>query len=226
MTQSDKKFNCWPNFTKHYSRNITVRSCCDTDSFEKIAELIYHTDKYIYPAAFGNLDNAKKILPELLNEDHSVFSKKNIKVALDGDEIVGISVILSLSNYNEISQDIIDKYKHISPNLSNVCDRYFNKMSNICFQDTPYLMCLCVDENHRGKKIGGILLKNTLIQYKDRHVKLHVLKQYDPTKEVAINPAVTLYEKLGFSISLEELGFALNPEDAPECFEMIRKKHE
>lgn len=61
---------------------IVIRRARDGDDLERIAELIYKTDAYIYPYWFENVENCKNILPNFIKQDGFIFNLKNIDVAV------------------------------------------------------------------------------------------------------------------------------------------------
>ncbi len=224
ILKEDNSLDKWWGFDKYIHDEIIVRKCTTGDNLEIIAELIYNTDRYIYPASFGSAETAKKILPKLIEKENNIFSRENIKIAIYNEKIVGVSVVLSKENYQEISVNFTDKYHSMAPQLKEVCERYFNPIAQKKYSKNPYCLCLCVDESFRGKKIGKILLIDLLVAYQDKDVTLHVLKQYDTANPSKQSPAIKLYEKLGFYIVGETKGYALKAEDAPDCLEMVRRK--
>lgn len=55
---------------------IIIRKANKNDDLERILELIYNVDPYIYPYWFKNLENCKKVLPKLILEDNFIFNMK------------------------------------------------------------------------------------------------------------------------------------------------------
>ena len=48
------------------------------EDYEAVIELVYQTDPYLYPDLFGSLENAKKIMPFLLDDKKSTWFKDYI----------------------------------------------------------------------------------------------------------------------------------------------------
>ncbi len=226
ILQEENSLDKWWGFDKYIHDEIIVRKCNSDDNLERIAELIYNTDRYIYPTAFGDVETAKKILPNLMIRENSIFSLKNVKIALYDEKIVGVSVVLGEANYQKIHPIVADRFRKIAPHFEDTCVRYFNPLTEKNYSDNPYFLCLCVDEASRGKRIGKMLLLDLLVAYQDKDITLHVLKQYDAANPSRLSPAIKLYEKLGFETIGKGKGYALKVEDAPDCFEMVRKKEQ
>lgn len=104
-------------------RKVVIRRANFNDDLERIAELIYKTDAFIYPYWFENIDNCISILPDFFKVPHFIFNLNNIDVAVDGDnnEILGIICsyknddnldfdYTELENYNERFRFTIENY--------------------------------------------------------------------------------------------------------------------
>ena len=66
-------------------KKIIIRKANKNDDLERISELIYNVDPYIYPYWFENLENCKKILPKLILEDNFIFNIETIYIAINCD---------------------------------------------------------------------------------------------------------------------------------------------
>lgn len=63
-------------------QQLADNSYSKIEDYEKLAELIYETDPYIYPAMFQNKEDAIKILAATIKRgDDNLFKKENIFVA-------------------------------------------------------------------------------------------------------------------------------------------------
>ena len=87
-------------------KQIVIRSASNNDNLERIAELIYKTDPYIYPYWFENIDNCKKMLPVLMKQDGFIFNLKNIDVAVEKDSNEILGIICSYKNSDNLNFDI------------------------------------------------------------------------------------------------------------------------
>lgn len=203
----------WFLYEKYVDSPIQIRHMQDSDSKKVVARLIYGTDPYIYPAAFGSMRGAEKALP-LLMCDHHLFAQNNIVVAEVHKKIVGIAVVLDtpFQQFIDVEQTLAacpalpDSFRH-------TCIHYFNGINaHLVEENTVYIMCLSVDRKFRKQRIGEILLKHIIHAYPDRKIKLHVLHDNES--------AVALYKKYGFQISAElQDGYAY-ASVPPKCDEM------
>ena len=75
---------------------LIIRKPTPEDNLEKIAELLYNTDPYIYPYWFETLEKCKKELPPLLLEKKFFFALDNLYITIDStnNEIIGVVCIL------------------------------------------------------------------------------------------------------------------------------------
>ena len=145
---------------------MIVRQANKDDNLEKIAELLYKTDPYIYPYWFETLENCKKELTPLLLEEKFFFNINNIYVSIIDEQIVGIVCILEKNtdldyDYTELMQKnerfayTIEHY--IKPLIEEVKDADFAYISNVC-----------VDENYRGMHIGKSMLDDVMYMFKEK----------------------------------------------------------
>ena len=58
--------------------SVRVRIMRQEDDANVVADLIYGTDEYIYPAAFGKKKMAKKVLPILISQERTVNANMNL----------------------------------------------------------------------------------------------------------------------------------------------------
>ena len=195
---------------------IIVRKASTDDDIEKIAELLYKTDKYIYPYWFGSLDNCIKELTPLLLEDKFFFNINNLYVAyLDScEEIVGLTCIVDKGvnldyNYNKLKK-INARYKFT---IENYIEGLIKEVKESEF---AYISNVCVDEEYRGRHIGNYMVNAIIDIYKDKLFKEIVLDV------VAANPgAIKLYQNLGFEQFTEIFkGFNDPKKKKPEVFSM------
>ena len=209
----------WPYFELFSSENVTIRSVIEKDDFRKIAELIYYTDEYIYPAAFKKVSIAKKVIPQLLNKDVGIFKKDNIRVAIVDNKIVGVVLMLSKKDFSTVDIATLKKEIKLLPtSFADVYEEYFNKLI-VDFnktEDNIYIACVCVDKKQRGKHIGKKLVKSIIREFPDKSLELHVLEDN--------KNAIQLYKDCGFVLSGEsEDGYAYK-EKAPVCRKMVYER--
>ena len=208
---------------------VVIKQLKDADQLKKnqledIAELIYHTDPYIYPAMFGEdsgLKNAKVILPDLISSGvDEMFKKSNLFVSIFDKEVVG--VILWCENglkWNSSRLIELATQKGVELNQDNylkASKEYFD--SN--YQDSDNGICIincCIKEKWRGLGYATNLLKSFIKEHDDECINLCVLEENQN--------AVKLYKKLGFIVIGESNGFSLETEK-PRVYEMKREEKE
>ena len=202
--------------------NVTFKQLSSNDKLtqeqlEEIADLIYETDEYIYPAFFGDKNNAKKIIPELFSNNDSMFSYDNLYLAILSNNIVGLILwnkgVLSwkddllLKVVNEKNINIPDSYKL-------VVDEYLIDYKDVDENEISILN-VSVNKNYQGMKIGYNMMINFLKDHNENDISLFVLKENDG--------AINLYKKCSFNIVEELDGFALG--GTVECVKMIKSKN-
>ena len=190
------------------SVRLTVRKLTESDRLDKIAELIYFTDKYIFPYMFGgDLEQAKKVFVQMIKTD-TIYNFDNIYAAFVDGEPVAI-VIMKRTPLNIAYQDMLNAY--LSAN--SVIDARFGKVYNEYYallNDEPegvYISNVCVDKAFRGMGIAKQLLLAVLKDSEEYHL--------ETVKKNAA--ARALYLSLGFEIVEEYAGFTGVP-----CLRMTR----
>lgn len=188
------------------NRKITYRQLSKAESLsreqlEEIVELVYGTDEYIFPDMFGSIANAKKILPDLIEEGNDVmFCYDNLFVAEKDGHILG----LCLWSEGELDWKS-DALKAMAQNMEVVLPNTVEKVEQEYISVTPdsdignciKLWNLCVSEAVRGQGIGKGLLTELFKQFPGREFELCVLAKN--------KKAILLYESCGFEIvKLEE----------------------
>ena len=183
----------------------------------EVGKILFDTDPYIYPAAFGTREYAGEIFPELFKLKKSAFYADNIIVASEKNNILGCIVIIANNNPDNSNYGEIKVKPEIKESFMDVSNRYISKLPSYLdnCSEAVYIPCLCVKEEARGKGVGTQLLKYIKQQYPDKVIILHVLE--DNTK------AIKLYLSLGFEIIEKHLdGYSYNSLP-PKCCEMHRK---
>ena len=192
--------------------------------YADIAELIYHTDPYIYPAIFGDgnsgIEKAKIILPTVIeSKKDTMFQKKNLFVAIFSGEIVGLILWHSGNLYWDCSELInvakmnnihLNKYRIKQVEKEYVSERYTGNDTN----ELPInIINVCVKTKCRHKGIASRLLESFIDEHLEDNMELTVLSEN--------KNAISLYEKQGFSADQETKGFALSKQK-PLCLIMKR----
>lgn len=210
---SQYALDCWPEFEKYCESPVVVKALNLENNCKKVAGLIYATDPYIYPTAFGNRKRAAKLLP-LLMEEACLFNVDNLRVAEIDGEPVGIALVVDASS--QLAPPPVLKGLS-SKAFDDVRKRYFATVSDAVasIENSAHLLCLSVDSRQHGKRIGSALLKNVIqecIAKKFSAISLDVL---------ADNPvAIRLYENYGFRCESDGPGYAYGTK-APLCYRMV-----
>jgi len=203
-------------------KKIIIRKANKNDDLERISELIYNVDPYIYPYWFGNLENCKKVLPKLILEDNFIFNIETTYIAINSDnnEIVGLSSIVD--KHTNLEYD----YEKLSSNNDNIkytIENYIKPMiENIKTKNIATITNMCVKKEYRNMHIGYKLLKNVIQEYINNNDNDVEYIEFDV---LAHNPsAIKLYKNLGFiQISDIEEGFNGNNMEKPEVILMSLK---
>ncbi len=180
-----------------------------TDNHNKVANLIYHTDKYIFPYLFnGNIKLAEQVLARMIKRD-TIYNYRNIYVAECDGEVLGIIIFMPTPvcvDVQEMMAAFFDGGAMIDEKFKRVFEEYYRPLEN----EPPdiYIANICVDSRYRGMGIASKMLGSILRDDKDYH--LETVK--------ANEPAVRLYRRMGFEIDCEYAGFTGVP-----CYRMTRK---
>ena len=199
---------------------IVIRKAKKDDNLEKISELIYNTDPYIYPYWFKSLNNCVKELSPLLLEDKFFFNINNLYVATYNDSIIGVVCIIDKNaNLNYDYSKLIEKNENYKFTIENYIYGLIDEVKESNF---AYISNVCVDEKYRGQHIGNYMLNKIIEIYKDKlydEIVLDVLAQ---------NPsAIKLYQNLGFKQFTEIFsGFNDPKKERPQVFSMKNKLKE
>ena len=177
----------------HLEDKYLVRKPTKKDNLEKIAELLFNTDPYIYPYWFGTVDNCKRELAPLLLEDKFFFNINNLYITIDKgtNEIIGVMCIL------DKSVDLDYDYSTLKAKNERYCFTIVNYIEGLIKEvkeaDFAYISNVCIDERYRGQHIGNFMMSYVIDVYKNKLFKEIVLDV------LAQNPgAIKLYQNLGF----------------------------
>jgi len=201
----------WVEYEKCIRQEIDIKLAQKSELFD-VAEVLFDTDPYIYPAAFGNKTIARKLFPLMVNST-GVFQDNGLFVAKINGKIVGaVSSFADAKNDAEIYIRSSKSVKNTPVTFADVCKNYFGKLSGYIDEDAVYISCISIKEKFRGMRIGEQLLKYVLSISAGKKVYLHVL--VDNTR------AIALYKKYGFTIVSEEDGYSLT-DQKPHCYLMM-----
>ena len=184
---------------------IIIRKANTNDNLERISELIYNVDPYIYPYWFGNLENCKRILPKLILEDNFIFNIGTIYIAINSDnnEIVGLSSIVDKYNISDYDYEKISSNNNIKYTIEN----YIKPMiENIKTKNIATITNMCVKKEYRNMHIGYRLLNTVIEEYVNNNDNDVEYIEFDVLANNS--SAIKLYKNLGFKqVSEIEEGF-------------------
>ena len=198
---------------------LIIRKPTSDDDLEKIAELLYNTDPYIYPYWFETLDKCKKELTPLLLEKNFFFALDHLYITIDSNNNDIIGVICIIDKNDDLSYDYSElkkKNERYKFTIENYIEGLIEEVDNA---DFAYISNVCVDANYRGKHIGKTMLNYVIDIYKKK------LYDYIVLDVLAENPgAIKLYQNLGFEQFTEVFqGFNDPTKKRPDVFSMKTK---
>lgn len=194
-----------------------VRQASVNDDISKIAKYIYLTDPYIYPTICDSPQNEQWIafIQQCFLQPNNVYNCDNVITVTYNEEIIGIACVIPCGKKSVITEGLTVP-PQIKDGLRNAVNGYFNPLiEESLFLSGHNVVNICIDENHRGKKLGSLLLD-------------FCIKKFEPHGDVWLDViasniiAIELYKKSGFCVIKEYNGFSGT--DAPlPCFQMIKK---
>ena len=201
---------------RYQLENIYVRKARKEDDLEKIAQLLYQTDSYIYPYWFENLERCKKELAPLLLKKKFFFCIDHLFVAVNkvDNDIVGLVCVVNRDT------DLDYDYSELKAKNERYCFTVVNYIEKLIAEvkesDFAYISNVCVDERCRGMHIGYFMLKYVIGVYKKKIYNEIVLDV------LADNPgAIKLYKNMGFEQFTETFKGFNNPRFyKPDVFSM------
>lgn len=187
-------------------------------TLEQIAELVWDTDEYIYPAMFCSRGDALRVLPELIRRGDKMFCPENIFIAKAGDDAVGLILWHKgpLGWTPTLFQQVISEFGITqTPYFQKVFREYFQDYNHTA-SDTTAIINVCVHKTAQGQGIGTRMMQEFLSSPTTvLPAELYVLAE---------NPAaVYLYQKFDFAITETINGFSSDDRALP-CYRM-RKAH-
>ena len=177
------------------------------EEIKAVGRLIYHTDPYVYPDFFVDINTAEKVAKGLLNTNN-VYNYKNILVGRINGEIAGFLTILDSypsDNHKEMEKAFLSSIGYLPKKFEKVMEGYFDTLSS-GWVGTQILSLSVLPEYRRlgvAKKMLNSLPKGktySLACVKDNKVARH------------------LYERCGFEYSYEYPGYTGIP-----CVELVRR---
>lgn len=168
----------------------------DENDFEQAIELIYNSDPTVYGFLFGNIENARRIFPYLLNDATSKFYKNHYRILRKDNEIVAIA---SLYNYSNISWGTDGLLKAFGEERIEIPETFECGLKILKSQFNDYfgkmyyqIDDVCVKEKYRNQGIAQAMLMYLIKITENMNMSVR-LSVYSDNK-VAYN----LYSSLGF----------------------------
>lgn len=189
-----------------------------TDNKTDIGRVLYDTDPYVYPEAFGSdRDKAARSLGRLIGMDNTLLDYKNIVVARYNGTVAGVCLITD-GKYSWNKKALLERIGNDLPmreSFEYASDKYFTRLASgdkNCIE----IVALSVDEGFRRKHIGTKLLEEVSRLFPDKAQELEVLQDNES--------AIKMYENIGFEIVGEPFeGFAPAGLKRPMCLRMKRE---
>lgn len=192
------------------SDRIVIRKLNPKDNFDRVAQLIYYTDDYVFPYLYDNdIEKATAVIGKMIASD-TIYNYKNVTVAVLDGQIIGIVVALQKPfsvNMGEMVSCFLTAGAVIDERFSKVFNEYYNLIDGK--SDGVYIANVCVNRNYRNMGVAGRLLDYVLRN--DCEYELETVK--------ANEAAYKLYTAHGFEVEYEYPGFTGIP-----CYKMNRKK--
>ena len=198
-------------------RNLDGKSELTADNEIALADLIYDTDPYIYPAMFGSRENAEKLLPLLFRAQDSMFRPENFFVAFQGERIIALLLWKEgrLSWTPQLLKDLsASSGIPLSPYLDYVAREYVEGYGAEDKASLILLINLCVADGLRGRGTGRMLMERFIERHADASMELCALAEN--------KNAVRLYKSLGFEITERYVGFSVD-QRRPDAIRMQRR---
>ncbi len=164
---------------------------------QKVAALIYETDRETFDFFYQNQATASQYIEKLVRVGNNTLGQEHVNVVTRDGEVIGILLHSWGQDHHRIRElkvlfrnlNLLDAFRFI---LIDLKDSLI--LSNLKKGDF-YLAGVAVDEKVRGKGIGGLILDRAVEMARERGCKRVVL-------DVALdNPgAKRLYGRTGFKV--------------------------
>ena len=210
------------DWKKHNSELALDISFADPekDSIQEIAECLYNTDPFIYPAAFGNdRDVAVRAITKIIEIEDSLFSFDNIYVTRYNGSICGICLLADGSSKWE-TQRYFESIKDMLPSDNDfeyTSKEYFVDEAERIRSNEVEIVACSVAEDFRRRKVARSMLRELAEEprLKGKALVLEVLAD-----NVG---AIELYKQAGFEKTGETHdGFNKEGLYRPDCITMKR----
>ena len=174
-------------------RSLVSVSTLSRENYRELADLVYDTDPYIYPAMFGSRENARLLIPRLFRGGDAMFRTENCFVAIRQRRIVGLLLWKKgrLRWFPEpLKRLAAENGVEISPHLDAAAREYVSMYAEEDREELVSLINLCVDRELCGQGIGRAIMEHFFAEKHGQSYELCVLADN--------KNAVHLYCALGF----------------------------
>lgn len=177
------------------------------EQLNQIAELIYLTDEYIYPEAFGSInDRAIDLIKYLIKQETSFFHPKNLYLLIQSDTIAALAVVIDdTANWYDRTLEKVHEDLAVEVNkdrLQNVENLYFKNVVRHHVKGSMTIVNVSTHPDYQRQGLAKRLLIDILNQFPNHDFYLDVLSDN--------HGAIRLYQKLGFEITQKKPGFSPN----------------
>lgn len=188
----------------------------DEKDFDSAIELIYGSDVFIYEKLFGSLENAKLILPLLLNNPKSKFYKNHYRIMRNGEEIIAIASIydysISFWDYDIILKAFGEVRIMPPTNFENAINNMKETFNEYLGKNYYHVDDVCVKESYRHRGLGRSLMMYILKMAEKSNMSLRLFVY----SENYI--AYSLYSSLGFVPITKQF----NIDGSKDYFQMVK----
>lgn len=191
---------------------MEIRFANSNDDKMQLSRMLYCVDPYIYPYWFkNNIENCYTPLIDMINDESTIFSYKNIIVAVENKQILGCTFFIppNLKFNKNYSKWDVDFESH------HVITYYIGDIIDGLKPNDIYIVGIFVDLQHRRKNIATKMFEYLFKNISAQTCSLEVLAD----NKVALK----LYRKLNFNIIKRYKGYNGYKRKKPLCFIMVRK---
>ena len=141
---------------------ITVRPLAPSDNLDEVAELIYLTDPYIYPAWFDSIEDGIAVIREMIKLE-TLYNARHLTVAVTDDRVVGI-IVSRYCPFTEDEREIELAFSRAGVPLDErthkIFTDYYAKMGDPA--DGYYIANVATHPDYRRRGIAAAMISCTL----------------------------------------------------------------
>lgn len=186
------------------------RAHADAETLERVASLIYQTDRYIYPFWRKNVNDFVELITPHMETPGFIFNYHNIYTVRKAGNSQPLGILVGLSTDTDLSFD----YSVFGDKASKfVTEHYLQKVMQqrrTLPESTILLTNLCVDPDFRTNGVGSYLLYEYIWRMKTRGINAFQLDCLQKNKTAA-----QMYQKMGFEI-IDQNGLGFDGTETPQ----------